>query len=337
VHYYGTSFGAGLTTEQKEAINGHASTGTCDMWNRLFVGGVNPTDGCPAIGAEVYNPTTNPDGARCTLQDSNVNVLGIDPDTGFARRPLDNVGIQYGLAAVNAGVISVDQFLDLNEHIGAYDIDGNVVAERTEMSEETAAHTYAVGSVIGPGPLLDVPIILRNLYTDDIGDIHTRFHVFSIRDRLQVDGEDDPNLLVWSAQSRDVAASLLGNVAGANEPIVLLDEWLSAGDRPASATNRCVLPDGQVLNGGWELYDEPGPCATAYPVHGDPRLAAGAAQREDVIKCALVPIDPSGYDVAFTDAQQTRFASVFPDGVCDWDAPGVGMRESSGPWQDYSP
>ena len=77
---------------------------------------------------------------------------------------------------------------------------------------------------------------------------------------------------------RDVAASLLGNVAGANEPIVLLDEWLTDGaqagdgDEPlrAARTGRCS-------NGGWELYDEPGPCATAYPVHGDPRLAAGEA------------------------------------------------------------
>ena len=59
-------------------------------------------------------------------------MFGVDPDTGFARRPLDNVGIQYGLAALNAGVIDVDQFLDLNEHIGGYDIDGNIVAARAD-------------------------------------------------------------------------------------------------------------------------------------------------------------------------------------------------------------
>jgi hypothetical protein len=335
VHYYGTRFGAALTAEQKEAINGHASTGTCEMWNRLFVGGVNPTDGCDAIGDKVYNATTNPSGARCTLQDINVNVFGIDPDTGFARRPLDNVGIQYGLAALNAGVIDVDQFLDLNEHIGGYDIDGNIVAARAEMTEETADVAYRVGTVIGPGPLLDVPIILRNLYTDDIGDIHTRFHAFSIRDRLQTDGTDDPNLLLWTAPTGNLTAQLLGNAAGANDTIVLLDQWLTDGERPASATNRCTLPDGQVLNGGWELYDAPGPCATAFPIHGDPRLAAGEAQRGDIVKCALVPIDPDAYDVSLTDAQRARLATIFPDGACDWDAPGVGMRASSGPWQDY--
>jgi hypothetical protein len=57
--------------------------------------------------------------------------LGKDPKTGFARRPLDNVGIQYGLGALNAGVITKDQFLDLNAKIGGYDNDGEIAAART--------------------------------------------------------------------------------------------------------------------------------------------------------------------------------------------------------------
>ena len=118
-HYYDSEFGASLTDEQKRAINGHASSGTCESWDRLFVGGVDPD--CrlrPALGDEVYDPDTRPDGVRCTLQDINVNIVGQDPETGFANRALDNVGIQYGFNALNDGVISVDQFLDLNEHIG---------------------------------------------------------------------------------------------------------------------------------------------------------------------------------------------------------------------------
>jgi hypothetical protein len=45
-----------------------------------------PTDGgCDAIGDKVYNARPTP-GGRCTLQDINVNVFGVDPDTG-SRRP----------------------------------------------------------------------------------------------------------------------------------------------------------------------------------------------------------------------------------------------------------
>ena len=171
---------------RRQAINGHASTGTCEMWNRLFVGGVNPTDGCDAIGDQVYNPVTNPEGARCTLQDINVNVFGVDPDDRLrARGRSTTSGSSTASHALKAGVITVDQFLDLNEHIGGYDIDGNFVAARAAMTRGDAPTcAYRAGAVIGSGPLLDVPIILRNLYTDDIGDIHTRFHAFSIRDRL---------------------------------------------------------------------------------------------------------------------------------------------------------
>ena len=42
-----------------------------------------------------------------------VNILGRDPKTGFARAGEDNVGVQYGLAALNSGVISPDEFIKL--------------------------------------------------------------------------------------------------------------------------------------------------------------------------------------------------------------------------------
>jgi Tannase-like family of unknown function (DUF6351) len=338
VRYYDTRFGASLTDEQKRAINGQASTGTCESWDQLFVDAAVPTVGCDAaLDDQVYDPETRPDGVRCTLQDINVNVVGRDPETGFANRALDNVGIQYGLVALNEGVINVDQFLSLNEYIGGMDIDGNLVPEREEATEEVIANAYTSGSVVGDGPLLDVPIILRNLYTDDIGDIHTRFHAFSIRDRLAQDGVDDPNLLLWTAPTGDLVAQLLGNVAGGNDPITLLDEWLTTGTKPERATNRCLLADGTELTGGWELYDEPGPCADEYPIYGDPRLAAGKERRGDVVKCTLTDIDFETYSVEFTAEQQARLESIFPDGVCDWTQPGVGQQPMDGSWPDYGP
>ena len=146
VHYYGDAIRRRRSpTEQKEAINGHASTGTCEMWNRLVRRRREPDrrlrrDRRQGLQRRDAIPTVR----AARSQDINVNVFGVDPDTGFARRPLDNVGIQYGLAALNAGVIDVDQFLDLNEHIGGYDIDGNIVAARAEMTRGNGRRrTYA--------------------------------------------------------------------------------------------------------------------------------------------------------------------------------------------------
>src|SRR5262249_60443663 len=90
------------------------------------------TEACPKELAQDlrYDAAKNPKGARCDMWDHSTAVYGRDPKTGFARRPLDNVGIQYGLGALNAGKITVAQFLDINEKIGGFDIDGNMVAQR---------------------------------------------------------------------------------------------------------------------------------------------------------------------------------------------------------------
>jgi hypothetical protein len=352
VNYYTTQHGVTLTPEQRAAINGHASTGTCDMWNRLFVGGVNPTDGSdPQLQAQAYDPGTKK-GVRCTLADINVNVLGRDPKTGFARRPLDNTGVQYGLQALRDKKITVDEFLDLNEFIGGYDIDGVITSKREAMDDETAAIAYRTGRVTEAGPLLDVPIILRNVDTDQLGDIHTRVHPFAIRDRLRVDGKDDPNLLLWTtpANGTDLISTLLGNIGNANAPILLLDEWLTAAAKqdpklpgaqrlaaakPKDAVNHCTLPDGTVISGGWEIYDDAGPCRDAFPVHGDPRVAAGGPQRGDIIKCALAPVATVDRDLGLTGAQRARLERVFPDGVCDWSKPGAGMQPPKATWQSF--
>ncbi|TVS10807.1 MAG: hypothetical protein EA419_09910 [Wenzhouxiangella sp.] len=47
-------------------------------------------------------------------------AYGTDPETGYARVPWDNVGVQYGLRALRDGRISPEQFLDINHHVGGW-------------------------------------------------------------------------------------------------------------------------------------------------------------------------------------------------------------------------
>ena len=114
-NYYETPAGAALTPEQRTAINGHAVANTCGLWDRTFASGINPSAGCrtdfSSLGGggvlpfatippeAIYDPVANPDGWRCTVWESNVQVTGTDPDTGFARPGYDNEGVQYGLDA----------------------------------------------------------------------------------------------------------------------------------------------------------------------------------------------------------------------------------------------
>ena len=119
------------TVDQQKAISGYLSIPgqlqemSVVRGNRMDPRIEFPPEILPGVGPQFrYDPTTNPYGARGDVYDHTVNVYGKIPNTPFhgdarfAQRPLDNVGVQYGLKALNDGVITVDQFLDLNAMIG---------------------------------------------------------------------------------------------------------------------------------------------------------------------------------------------------------------------------
>ncbi|MCB0970897.1 MAG: hypothetical protein KDA97_05175, partial [Acidimicrobiales bacterium] len=147
--YAGTDAGRALHPLQRAEIAGHASAATCATWAGRFGGALDPTVGCdPAIAAaDRYDPAANRGGVRCTLADAARNQSLTDPDTGWALPAFDNVGIQYGLEALNAGVIEVDEFLDLNAGIGGLDGDGRPAELRTEADPEAVLHAYETGRV----------------------------------------------------------------------------------------------------------------------------------------------------------------------------------------------
>jgi hypothetical protein len=376
--------GSALTPAQREAINGQLTTKTCDFWESTFAQNLKPDSGCaldilaragdivkglpkdgngssglPKLPADrVYDPATNTGGLRCTMQDGMVNVLGKDPATGFARRPLDNTGVQYGLAALNAGAITPDQFLDLNEKVGGADVDGRLTQERMTATEDSIKPVYETGRVVeGGGPLDTIPVISVNVFTDDQGDIHDRFRAFSLRDRLRrADGSNPPNHMIWTRgvpKGQTLVDALTGTVDVGSELVSTLDTWLTQmskdttsrsqderleKNRPAAAIDNCIDASGARVS-GLDVYDKPGYCRDQFPIHGDPRTAAGAPRRNDIGKCQLQPataaFDAKIITVAFSEAQKTRHAAIFGTGVCDWTKAGVGQVPSKGPWQSF--
>ncbi len=360
VRFYASEEGRDWTEPQQRAVNGHLTADTCHMWDATFLQGGIPTLGCDAaiLPEDVYDPEENPSGIRCTIWDSNVNVWGTDDETGFAPRPLDNEGVQYGLQALNEGIITADQFLDLNESIGSLDIDGNAVEGRAIAQESTLHRAYASGRVVtGASELRNVPIIAVSPYTDPTGDIHDRQRVFTIRARLEGSGSTPaPNYVIWTRPDLGTTSALerlAGDAGGSVEVIALLDEWLSAlasdtggGDdaerlartRPAEAVDTCFTPDGQVLRGD-DLYEEGSVCSELYPIASDPRRVAGAPLTNDVLKCQLQSVDTAAerglYEIDFSAQQLARLRDVFPTGVCDWSQPGVGQVPIDGTWLLY--
>lgn len=297
-----------------------------------------------------YDPVTNPDGARPTHWDHAVNVFGRDPQTGFARRAMDNVGVQYGLGALNAGTITADQFLDLNEKIGGMDINGSFTPARTQGDPVGIATAYRTGRImLGNGGLASMPIIdWDQLDTEELasGDLHLKFFHHMTRERLIKSNGNADNMVMWNGGSIDTA--YVGMQA-----LARMDEWLAniAADRsgisqrdkvirnkPASLTDGCWAPGAGGAAPAFIAERQflgtrgTSACNTLYPGYSYPRGVAGEPAASDVVKCRLRPVDQGDYRVTFTAGQLQRLNAIFPEGVCDYTKPGIGQEPLAGTW-----
>ncbi len=353
----------GWSDQKRAAVNGHLgvpyAASICQSWVDTFLSRIDPT-ACPGEVPEEmrYDPKTNRTGVRCTVQDANVNVLGRDPSTGFARRPVDNTGVQYGLGALNSGTISFAEFIDLNRTIGGYDIDGRPVADRMVMDSELARLAYRTGFVIGRGALAETPVIDLAPYLDPIpvANIHEAVRPFVIRARLREQAGQDETQSIWRG------------VVTQPDAYPVMEQWFTAlkaspgstgvdrmraviAAKPADAQDGCVVatiggrlefPDGVAgplgfarlpLLPGAPLPDVDVParvaipedfdsgaglCQAALPVTRTPRMVAGMPLSDDIIKCQLKPVDAADYTPALSPEQLTQVRAAFPRGVCDF-------------------
>jgi hypothetical protein len=290
-----------------------------------------------------YNAATNPTGARGTYWDGNVNSFGRDERTGFARSPYDNVGVQYGLQAVNSGAISTEEFVDLNEKIGGIDIDGQLTTKRSSGDPVAARRAYASGRVVTNFENLTLPIVDYRLYSDNQADIHTRERTMIFLERLKKANGTTANQVTWTT-------TYDSNAPGFEKMALLgLNDWLekiAADTSQATYAQKVInnkpatLKDACWINGAKTeespTWDPGTVCNRAMPIHQNMRLVAGAPRTDDVLICKLKPVDFASYAVTFTAAQQARLKAMFPRGVCDWNALGEGQVPLSGTWIDFS-
>jgi hypothetical protein len=382
VHYFATA--PGWTPAQQAAVAGekapeapfwpppptvfqqpHPTTSVCTIWQLTFVNVSNPAlaANCelPAGDPRVYDPVTNPDGVRCDVQDYQQAIWGLrQPDDwtaverslghGFARSPVDNIGIQYGLAALNAGTITPAQFLDLNARIGGFTIDGQVAPARMVASAGSLPIAYRTGQVTGGRYLGDVPIIdLRG--SANVDDIHSDYHSWEMRARLDAANGTHANQVIWTWPSFGYFAGISPPPDVALYAFRTMAQWLDAitadhserplarkviAHKPAAAVDAC-WPDATLSAGGTEVVDPGyvGTCGRDFPRYGDARNIAGEPVTGQVLKCQLKPLDPGDYTVGFSAAQWASLKSIYPSGVCDYRRPGVAQQPSR-PWVTFA-
>jgi hypothetical protein len=263
-----------------------------------------------------------------THWDDAVNVYGRDA-SGFARRTLDNVGVQYGLQALRDGQMTPAEFLDLNATIGGWkaskdmvqegcpyissacpsDVDvwsarnmnpvgPDGVAPRSEGSIDAMRAAYRAGLVFDGR--IDIPIIDWRHYLDGELNMHNARQSFAARARMLEHG-DAANQVIWFTDARPARAFDHTPMA-----LAVMDQWLEnirahpassvVANKPPDAVDRCFATNGTPIYAGADAWNgllnggPLGPCASLFPIHGTSRTVAGGPFDEELYKCKLQPV-----------------------------------------------
>jgi Tannase-like family of unknown function (DUF6351) len=303
-------------------------------WTDLGV----PDDGCAGVpDDQVYDAETNPGGVRCTLADLMINVFGPRPPQNFAGIPLDNVGVQWGLSALQQGRITTAQFVDLNEKTGGLDVDAQWQPQRTEADSTTMRRAYRSGAINSANHLDQVAII--DLRGPDPGAFHDAYRSWATRARLEREHGHFDNQVIWVGQ-----VPLIGDPRWTTEAMLTMDRWLAAVEQDGSAR---PLPEKIVANRPADLRDRCSQIPAVEQIgavceheqvqtrYGTPATVAGESVATDTNKCALKPLRRADYyPIVFTPDQWARLQRAFPIGVCDWSRPGP-EQQGAIPWQTY--
>jgi hypothetical protein len=312
-----------------------------------FFNAIVPTHGCGGTTDKTrYNPQTNIGGIRCSISDYSVNVFGPRSPAvwtanekklgrGFAGVAVDNVGVQYGLQALNSLQITPAQFVDLNARIGGLDIDINPTKARISADRPALANAYRSGMINEANNLNQTAII--DCRGPDPGAAHDSYRAFAVRDRLDREHGSHANQLIWEGP-----VPIVGDTACGKTSLIAMDRWLDAvdkdtssapfsekivADKPADLTDECWAGTGIMLTRN--ICGE-----VVVPVYGTPRTVAGDALTTDANKCQLKPLSRSDYAIGFSEQQWLTLRATFPDGVCDYSKPGVDQQPTI-PWQQY--
>jgi uncharacterized tannase-like protein DUF6351 len=341
--------GVAWTPQQMADVQGHVTIANSQVSDNAQFHVAVPTDPCSGVtAAERYHPQTNPGGVRCDIQDAAINVFGPRPPAdwspneqalgrGFAGVPMDNVGVQYGLSALQQGKITPAQLVDINEKIGGLDVDVNPTAARIKATQPALANAYRSGMVNETNNLDQTAMI--DCRGPDPGAFHDAYRAFAVRARLDREHGTHANQLIWEGP-----VEIFGDAQCELNSFQAMDRWLTtiendssraslaqkvAADKPADLSDRCYNGSGVKVSD--DICGE-----AVVPIYGTPRTVAGDALSTDTNKCQLRPLnrnDDYGL-IPFTDAQWATMQTIFPDGVCDFSRPGVDQQDTI-PWQTY--
>ena len=252
----------------------------------------------------LYNPISQLGGVRCSIADLAINVFGARTESewgpeekelghGFAGIPISNVGVQYGLEALQEKKITPAQFVDLNAKIGGLNTEtSEPVPARLSANRVALANAYRSGMINETNNLGQTAII------DCVGpnpeEAHDSYRTFAVQARLKRENGTSANQLIWEG-----SYPLLASPTCQVQALQAMDTWLAAvtadtktlplakkiiKDKPKELADRCYKFNGEIENSH-------GLCKKGVvPVYGTPRTVAGEEITTDDNECQLQPL-----------------------------------------------
>ncbi len=221
----------------------------------LFIGAVSPSDGC-VDEAQIYNAETNPGGVRCGIFDFMQTLFGtrapenwtapeLAAGRGFAGIPVDNVGVQYGLHALRAGIITPAMFIDLNAKIGGMNPDAEYTEQRLKADLPALPNMYRTGWLNSASNLGNVAIIDHR--GPDPALAHEAQWAWTMRKRLDREQGHHDNHVIWYGET-----PLIGDPHYSTEALIAMDRWMAAIEADARDV---PLQEKVVQNRPGDLHD----------------------------------------------------------------------------------
>lgn len=216
--------------------------------------------------------------------------------------------------------------------------EGDAPAPRTVGDVQAISALYESGMVFNGQ--LNIPLIDWRHYLEEELDMHNSHQSFSARQRIRNEMGHSDNQLVWFTDARPAR-----EFDQTMQALDVLHEWVTniktnpdagvAANRPASAQDACFATDGSLIAQGADVWNgvlddaSAGACTQSFPLYSTSRIVAGGPIEGSVFKCSLKPLDVALSDGTYGNwvpdaAQIGRLQAVFPDGVCDYNAPDQG-------------
>lgn len=184
----------------------------------------------------------------------------------------------------------------------------------------------------------NIPLIDLRHYLEQDLDMHHSVGSFSARARINKAQTSIGNQVMWMTQKPHTPVP---------EALAAIDRWMKrikqnpavsvADNKPDDILDSCFDRDGKLIAQGNNVWDGPwnqkaaGQCYKTYPPFSTSRMMAGEDITGSILKCQLQTltqaIDSGLYQPINMRPYQTVIERIFPQGVCDYTKPDMGLPE----------